>query len=93
MSTDSARRDDAVAGHVATYRVEPAGVKVAEGHLFRTRPHVVLGLFDRVVRAWGALRARGGDFDAAYAIFSLEGALPSQWRTELQADRLVGRDT
>ena len=40
MSTDSARRDDAVAGHVATYGVEPAGVGFAPGRVNLIGEHI-----------------------------------------------------
>lgn len=73
-------------------RVEPTAVKIAEDHLYRTQPAVVKDVFDRVVRAWRMLRAQGGDLDATYTIFRTERALPSQWRAELQADRLVRAD-
>jgi hypothetical protein len=75
-------------------RVETSAVKVAEGHLFRTHPDAVLEVFDRVVRAWRAMRAQGGaaDRDRVYAIFRSEQALPSQWRALLQSEPLVPRD-
>ncbi len=75
-------------------KVEPSAVKVAEGHVYRTNPDAVLEIFDRLVRAWRALRAQEGltDRDRVYAIFHGEQALPSQWRPLLLEQPLVPRD-
>mgnify|MGYP005815209235 CR=1 FL=1 len=71
-------------------RINPAAVAVAEEHLYRVRPPLVLDLFDRLARVWRTLRSRPGvDLDAAYKIFADERALPSQWRGDLQAKPLV----
>jgi hypothetical protein len=69
-------------------RVHPSAFAVAEDHLHLVRPEEVVDLFDRLVRAWRAARAR----DLATlsvtdltAIFAAEGALPSQWLRRLRS--------
>ena len=75
-------------------RVEPSAVKVAQDHVYRTAPITVLEIFDRIVRAWRAMRAHGAtaDRDRVYAIFQAEQALPSQWRKLLLTQPLVPRE-
>jgi hypothetical protein len=70
--------------------VEPSAVAVAEAHVHRVRPATVLDLFDRVVRAWRALRARGGvpTPQDAHGALAAEGALPSTWLPQLCTDPL-----
>ncbi|MGH3520613.1 MAG: DEAD/DEAH box helicase [Haloechinothrix sp.] len=74
-------------------RIHPSARAVAEGHVYLVRPHEVLDLFDRLVRAW--LTARTRDYESLpvkdlMAIFNAEGALPSQWLPRLRTQPVLG---
>lgn len=63
-------------------RVHPAAHSIAEGHTYLVRPDFVLNLFDRLIRVWRALRARGVSSLApedVIAILRSHEALPSIW--------------
>ncbi|QXC45206.1 DEAD/DEAH box helicase [Rhodococcus qingshengii] len=68
-------------------KVEPSARMVAASNVYLVRPTEVLGIFDRLVRAWRAARAVSVDLidttDLARA-FNAEKALPSQWLPELR---------
>lgn len=69
-------------------RVHPAAVRVAEDHVFEARPTFVLDLFNRLVRAWRILRARGTETHSIEDVLSAlttENALPSQWLPEVMS--------
>lgn len=73
--------------------VQPSAISVAEPHLYLVRPPAVIDLFDRLVRAWRTLRARGGDPSVGdvHAALAAEGALPSSWLPWM-CTSTVGRD-
>jgi hypothetical protein len=66
-------------------RIHPASVQIAEDHVFRVAPALAVDLFDRAVRAWRQLRARGtgapSENESLSALRS-ENALPSRWLAE-----------
>ncbi|WP_405458116.1 DEAD/DEAH box helicase family protein [Streptomyces sp. NBC_00101] len=69
-------------------RIHPSAHAVAESHLCLVRPHEVVDLFDRLVRAWRTARTR--DLSSLsttdlLAVFRTENALPSQWLHLLRA--------
>ncbi|WP_413115327.1 DEAD/DEAH box helicase [Streptomyces sp. CY1] len=89
----AARRGQAVPGDSPAFlltpqeRIHPSAHAVAESHLYLVRPHEVLDLFDRLVRAWRTARTRDLASLSAQdllAVFNAEGALPSQWLPRLR---------
>jgi hypothetical protein len=72
-------------------RVHHAAHAVAEDHVFLVRPSAILDLFDRLIRAWRSLRARGESVgvEDVIAALSTERALPSQWLAELTQEPLM----
>ncbi|MFF5079432.1 DEAD/DEAH box helicase [Actinoplanes sp. NPDC000266] len=75
-------------------RIHSAAHAVAEEHVYLVRPEEVIDLFDRLVRAWRTARSRDLSVistpDLA-AIFSTEGALPSQWLPRVRTAPLCER--
>ncbi|MFF3790844.1 DEAD/DEAH box helicase [Streptomyces sp. NPDC001981] len=68
-------------------RIHSSAYAVAESHVYLVRPHEVLEIFDRLVRAWRAARTRDLTSLSApdlIAVFKTEGALPSQWLPRLR---------
>ncbi|WBQ05043.1 DEAD/DEAH box helicase [Kribbella sp. CA-293567] len=66
-------------------RVHPAAISVAEDSVYLVRSDVVLDVYDRLIRAWNILRARGLATlteDDVFTALSTEGALPSVWIAE-----------
>ena len=66
-------------------RVHNAAKALAEDHVFLVRPPDVVDVFDRLVRAWRTLRARGEAITVEDVLTALnaERALPSRWLAEL----------
>ena len=70
-------------------RVHPASVRVAEDHVYRVSPVLMLDLFDRLVRAWRVVRSRSTSTAQAAEVreaLRSERALPTQWMPEVMAD-------
>jgi hypothetical protein len=73
-------------------RIHPSGHAVAESHVYLLRPDHVVDVF---VRAWRTARTRYFDYltpTAPAAIFTAEGALPSQWLPRLRTVPLQQND-
>lgn len=84
----SDKRDEAIpAGSISLImspqvRVHPAAHSIAETHTYLVRPDFVLDLFDRLIRSWRTLRARGANSlspEDALVILRSHEALPSMW--------------
>ncbi|MFG3517676.1 DEAD/DEAH box helicase family protein [Streptomyces bobili] len=74
--------------------VMPQARAVAEDHIHLVRPPQVLDIFDRLVRAWRTARSRSINSLTVVelaALFHAEGALPSQWMTELRSSPVKER--
>jgi hypothetical protein len=93
----AAKRDHAAPGDSPVLlmtpqaRIHPSAHAVAERHVYLVRPQQVVDLFDRLVRAWRTARTRNVEtltpMDLA-AIFTDEGALPTQWLPRLRTEPL-----
>lgn len=75
-------------------RIHPAAHAVAEDHVYLVRPAQVVDAFDRVIRAWRAVRSqKATDAEAVYQALADHSALPSQWLPRLRAEPLAQPST
>ncbi|MEV6048804.1 DEAD/DEAH box helicase [Streptomyces xanthochromogenes] len=94
--TETERHESAPSGSIALLmspkpNVLSAARMLAEDNIYLVRPHTVLEIFDRLVRAWRTARSRTIStlpLAALAEIFQAEDALPSQWLPLLQASPL-----
>jgi len=76
-------------------RIHGAARALAESHVYTLRPSDVIDLFDRLVRAWRKIRARGDSVtaDTVNAMLSDEHALPTHWLPTLTREPLAQTPT
>ena len=76
-------------------KIHPASRAVAEAHVFVTTPETMLELFDRSVKVWRTLRARGANTlteEDVLAVLQREDLLPTQWIKLMQKENIGNRE-